>query len=230
MTERPRHVDPVYEASLEELRTTLEKMGTRVEEMARLAVRSLLEHDAVLAQQVIDSDDEIDAMEVRSDAHCIQVLARHAPVGEDLRLVMCALKVVTDLERVGDLATSIAMSVFQLSSGMDANIALDVERLAERSIGELHKAVQALRQRHSQAASALALEDDLVDELNRRAFERVIATAESEPARLPEMLVLAAVCRHLERIGDHAVNVGEMVVYFLEGRVLRHAKADERLR
>ncbi len=230
MTERPRHVDPVYEASLEELRTTLEVMGTRVEDMARRAVRALFEHDLVLAREVIESDDEIDAMEVRSDAHCIQILARHAPVGEDLRLVTCALKVVTDLERVGDLATSIAKSVAQLPATMEPNIASDVERLADRSIGELHKAVQALRQRQSETARALALEDDLVDELNRRAFERVIATAESDPARLPEMLVLAAVCRHLERIGDHAVNVGEMVVYFLEGRVLRHAKADERLR
>ncbi len=229
MNEYSPHVDRRYEAAIHNLVDQLLEMGTLVEAMCTKGVDALLTGDAVKAAEVVAADDAVDALEVKTDVAAMQLLSRHAPVGADLRLATCAFKVVTDFERVGDIAVSIARTTTEVAQPIDPGLRDDIAALAERAIAVLAKAVDALRQRRAVQAGALVLEDPLVDQLNFDAFKRLKALAEDRPDLFKDLLALSAVCRHLERIGDHAVNIGEMVVYYLDGRVLRHAPVEDRL-
>lgn len=224
------HVDPRYERGLADIVGLLLQMGDQATAMARRGLVALTTGDVAASDEVVAADDAVDALEVRCDAAVMTLIARHAPVGADLRLATCALKVVTDLERVGDMAVSIARTGREVSHPMDPVLRDAITALGERAIAVLSHAVDALRERRAGQAGALVLEDPLVDQLNRDAFKLLTTFAVDHPERVSEALALAAACRHLERIGDHAVNIGEMVVFFLEGRVLRHAPVEDRLK
>jgi phosphate transport system protein len=220
---RAPHLDQQYEHELGHITTHLLKMGNRAEGMVSEAVRALRDRDLGLARHVIGTDDELDRLEVETDALCVALLARRAPVGADLRLVMCALKMVTDLERVGDLAVNIARRAIELNTTPGIEILPEVIELAERASEELTRAMTALRNRDAESARQLRRGDSEVDEANRRAFDRLIRIAKDHPDQFERALAITSVCRHLERVGDHAVNIGEMVVYLASGQVVRHS-------
>ncbi len=217
------HLDYQYEQELDEIHTALLKMGNRAEGMVRDAARALLERDLSLARQVIAVDQDLDKMEVETDAMCVRLLARRAPVGSDLRLVTCALKMVTDLERIGDLAGNISRRVLELSNGPGIEVVPEISDLAEKAISELASAMKALRDRDAPTARRIKGDDRRVDEANRAAFDRLLRVAKDHPEQFERALSLTNVCRHLERVGDHAVNIAEMVVYLVEGAVVKHA-------
>ncbi len=220
---RTPHLDNQYEHELARITSHLLKMGNRAEGMVNDAVRALLERDIALARHVIGTDDELDRLEIETDYLCVNLLARRAPVGADLRLVTGALKIVTDLERVGDLAVNIARRAIELNTSSGIEILPEVIELAERASAELSVAMTALRNRDAVAAKQLRRGDSEVDDANRRAFDRLIGIAKDHPDQFERALAITSVCRHLERVGDHAVNIGEMVVYLASGQVVRHS-------
>ncbi len=214
------HLDSVYELELGSISAQIDAMARLAEQMVRGALRVLSEQDPVLAEQICNTDRELDRMEIESDRLCVSLLARRAPVAGDLRLVTAALKVVTDLERIGDLAVNIA----KRSVGVGATIGVPVEvsLLADGAVEELALALRALTRRDTDLARRLHAEDQATDARNRAAFDRLLSLASERPDAFEDLLALTNICRQLERIGDHAVNVAEMVVYLVDGQIVRH--------
>jgi len=217
------HIDHRYQGELEAIRTALLRMGNRAEGMIRDAARAMQVRDLALARSVVSVDAELDKLEVETDALCVNLMARRAPVGADLRLVTCALKIVTDLERIGDLAVNVAKRTLDISNGPGLEVPPEVRQLADQVLAELQAALEALRDQDANRARRLRETDRSVDASHRRAFDRLIRVAKDHPEQFERALAMTNVCRNLERVGDHAVNIAEMVVYQVEGTVVRHA-------
>lgn len=217
-----RHLDSKYDNELNELSVHMARMAVRAESMVRDAIRALLERDAELARAVIRTDRELDRLELEADEMSLRMLARRAPFGEDLRFVTCNLKVVTDLERMGDLAANLAERSLELMQGTGLNPGREVEELAEAAVSEVADALRAYKTRDSAVARTVLSNDRNVDALNRAAFEVLIRIAQERPEEFDRALALTSVCRYLERVADHATNVAEMVVFLVEAEDVRH--------
>ncbi len=217
-----RHLDSKYDSELNDLSVHMARMAVRAESMVRDAVRALLDQDAELARAVIRSDRELDRLEMEADEMSLRLLARRAPFGEDLRFVTVNLKVVTDLERMGDLAVNIAERSLELMQGPGLSAGKEVEELADASLTAVSNAVRAYQIRDSAVARVVLGNDRRIDALNRDAFALLIRIAHERPDEFDRALALTSVCRHLERIADHATNVAEMVVFLVEAEDVRH--------
>lgn len=214
------HLDIVYERELHAVSMHVAKMADHADKMVRDALLALLSKNDELARAVIAADEQLDALEIECDQLCVHLLVRRSPVGADLRMVTSVLKLVADLERIGDLAVNIvkrADSVHQIDP-----IPPEVAELGKSVVNELGLSLQGLKTRDSTIARRLRAEDKSTDARNRAAFDRLIQLAHEQKDKFDAVLALTNVCRNLERIGDHAVNVSEMVVYMVEGKVLRH--------
>jgi phosphate transport system protein len=218
------HTSREFDRELRSLRDKLLAMGGRAEEQIGRAVQALVKRDEQIAAQVIADDEAIDQDEIGIDELAFLILARRQPVASDLRFVMLALKVVTDLERIGDLAVNIAKRVrdlvrFPVSSTQDR-----IELLASRVLGALQLALDAFVHADAERAEKVIEGDRDIDALNMHVIADVISggnDAEDVHA-VARALALSSVSRYLERIGDHATNIAEMVIYFVRGRDVRH--------
>ena len=217
-----RHLDSKFDTELNALAVHMTRMAVRAESMVRDAVRALLGNDPELARAVIRSDRELDRLELEADEMSLRLLARRAPFGEDLRFVTVNLKIVTDLERMGDLSVNIAERALELMQGPGLSAGKEVEELAAASLAAVSDAVRAYQARDTVVARAVLGNDRRIDALNRGAFELLIRIAHEHPDEFPRALALTSVCRHLERIADHATNVAEMVVFLVEAQDVRH--------
>jgi len=217
-----RHTDSQFESELGGIQVLFFQMCARATWMLREATRALFERDPERARRVVETDREVDRTEMELDRRCVQVLARRAPVGEDLRLVTSILKAVTDVERVGDLAVNIAERALELYLGPGIDPDADVQALAKASTDMWERAAESFRTRDSAVARGLHADDRAVDELNRTCFRTLIGVARDHPDQVERVLALSSVCRHFERVGDHAVNLGERVVFLVEGADVRH--------
>jgi phosphate transport system protein len=218
------HLDSQYEQELTAISTAVSRMCDQAERMVRDAVLALLSRDEQLGRQILAADESLDQAETEVDQLCVRLMARRAPVGRDLRLVTATLKLVADIERIGDLAGNIVKRGIQLDPTF--GVPEEVSELAKCVVEELGLAFRALRQKDATLARRLRAEDKGTDARNRTAFDTLIRLGQTQPHSLEPMLALTNVCRHLERIGDHAVNIAEMVVYMVEGKVIRH-RADD---
>ncbi|MEN9786727.1 MAG: hypothetical protein RLZZ299_1991 [Pseudomonadota bacterium] len=218
-----RHTDASYEEELRRLGTHVARMTALSERMARDAVTALRTRDGALARAVVASDPELDRLEIECDAMALRTLARRAPFGEDLRLVMACVKVVTDLERMGDLACNLAQRALEL---MQDPVGLgpgpEVEQLADAALREVGDAFAAWQARDADAARAVVGADRTVDALNRTAFATLLQLAREQPGQFDRALALTSICRYLERIADHAVNVAEQTVFLVDALDVRH--------
>jgi phosphate transport system protein len=194
------------------------------EDLVKDAVQALLDGNEELAKEVMARDEELDQLEIEVDALCIRLLARRAPVAGDLRLVTCALKMVTDMERMGDLASNIAKrEVRNIGEGENRlPIPEVVAELAELTLALIRRAIEAMELRDATVAREVRHDDRRLDKLNRKTFKRMIEHGRNDPEHLDQAIAWTSVSRHLERIGDHAVNIAEMVVYLVEGKVVKH--------
>lgn len=217
-----RRLDAAYERELLAIRTHVAKMAALAEEMVQDAVRVLIDRDPDLARKVRDADADLDRIELECDQLCATILARRSPVAGDLRMVTGTLKLVTDLERIGDLAVNICKRSLQIGPGA-SSVPKEVAELAECVTAELALALEALVRQDSTLARRLRAEDRSTDERNRTAFERLLGLSNERPDSFEDLLALTNVCRNLERIGDHAVNISERVVYMVDGTVVRHS-------
>lgn len=222
--QRLPHIDQQYEAEVQALTSALVTMGLHAESQIGDAVRALVDRDPNLARQVVKNDRDLNRMENETDLLCIKLMARRAPVGEDLRLVTCALKAVVDMERIGDLAVNVAKRYLELNAGGPGlEPTPEVLALTQGALDITRRAIGALQNRDGAAARLIRTEDSRIDDLNRAVFQQMIIVAKDHSDQLERAIAYTSIARYLERVADHAVNIAEMVVFLIEGKVIRHA-------
>lgn len=219
------HSDSHYEAELRKLRADIAAMGGDVVRMLRDSMRARRERDSALAQRVIDSDQAINLREVEVDDHCVGLIARRQPLASDLRLITTGLKIVTDLERVGDLCVNICERVIELNASDAVSIPADLERMATEAEAMVEGAVAAFVSADAASARRIIARDRVVDALHAQVFSGMLERMSHDLSAVNQATRVQAIAKHLERIADHATNVAEMVVFMVEGRDIRHLRA-----
>jgi phosphate transport system protein len=214
-----------FHEELERLKQTVLAMGALVEEQIRNAVQALVDRDHALARHVQEKEREVDRYDAEIDERCIELLALHQPTAIDLRFIMTAMKTVTDLERMGDQAESIARRAIEVNREPQLKPYIDLPRMAERAQRMVKGTLDALVARDTTLARRVLDDDDEVDALNDQIFRELITYMAADPRTIPRAIRLILIARSLERIADHATNVAEMVIYLVESKLVRHARA-----
>jgi phosphate transport system protein len=216
------HTSRHYERELQELKEAILLLGGMVEEMIASAMKALLSRDSILAKKVIDSDPKVDASELEVDHLCLNLLALRQPAAADLRFIATALKIVTDLERIGDLAVNIGERAMELNEEPPLKPYIDIPRMATAVADMLHRSLDAFVARDPDEARRVLEADDAVDDLNVQLFRELLTYMIEEPKNVSRALRITFIAKYLERIGDHATNIAQMVIFMCEGRDVRH--------
>lgn len=219
------HTDRAYERDLNKLRDGLLSMGARVEAMIAECVLSVVERDTKLAEHVVKSDVAVNRLELEIDDLCRKIIALRQPAASDLRLITTAVKIVTDLERVGDLAVNIAERAVDLNKADPLARYEDLPRLAELSQDQLKHALEAFVKGDVELAEQVLKREELLDSLFVKLFNDLLQLMMEDSKTIRRATSLLFVAKHLERIGDHATNVAEMVVYLVKGTDIRHPRS-----
>lgn len=217
-----RHTDREYEGELEKLREKLLLMGAKVEEMIAQAIRSFMEKDLEAARRGIENDRQIDQLEIEIDEACLQILARRQPVASDLRFITTTLKLVTDLERIGDLGVNICERVLELDQEPSLGQNNPIPRISEMALGMVHDALDAFVAGDSKKAEQVMDRDRVVDAYYAQLFPELVAHMMADPRVVFRSTRLLSIGKYLERIADHATNIAEMVVFMVKGEDVRH--------
>ncbi|MBM4409389.1 MAG: phosphate signaling complex protein PhoU [Chloroflexi bacterium] len=222
-TSPKRHTDREYEAELQQVRERLLVMGGRVEEMIGNALRAVGERDAGLARATIDLDHKVNRAEMEVDELCLRILARRQPMASDLRFLTLALKMVTDLERIGDLAVNICERAIDLRAETRLEGLDKLEKMAAVAQGMVRDAIDAFVHSDADRAQQVIDRDDEVDELYHAYFRDVLAVMVVGSDNVERGIHVQSVAKWLERIGDHATNLAEIVIFMVKGKDVRHA-------
>lgn len=214
----------IFDDELRELKEKVLKMGSLVEIAIRDSVRSLVERDSDLARKVIEKDHRINALDVEIDEECIRLIALRQPKAKDLRFITTAMKITTDLERIGDLAENIAERAIELNEEPQLKPYIDIPRMAEIAEAMVRDALDAFVMGCSRLPYEVIKKDDEVDNLNIQVFNELLFYMIQDPNTVTRAIKINYVSKYLERIADHATNIAEMVIYMCEGRIIRHAK------
>lgn len=209
-------------SEIEKLKTKLLALSAQVEQQLWLAVKSIKERNAELARRVIDHDYEIDKDEVDIEEECLKILALYQPVAVDLRFIVTAFKINNDLERIGDLSVNIAERSDFLARHAPVEVPFDFDLMAEKVQTMLRDSIAALVNLDCFHAHGVCRRDDEVDALNKEMYQLVKQGILSHPDQIESLIHLLSVSRHLERVGDHATNIAEDVIYMVEGQIVRH--------
>ncbi|MHB8968926.1 MAG: phosphate signaling complex protein PhoU [Pirellulaceae bacterium] len=207
---------------IENLKKRLLSLCAMVEEQVATATQSLAEGDEERAKAVELRDAEVDRRDVDLEEECLQILALHQPVANDLRFVVAVLKVNSDLERIGDLAVNIARKASSLAHEHFGVTRFDLPTMSDKTRIMLRYSIDALVNGDTLLARQVCALDDEVDDMKRLIRRRVEQLLSEEPARVHSLLSFLAVTRNLERISDHATNIAEAAIYMVEGRIIRH--------
>jgi phosphate transport system protein len=216
------HTDREYEEQLQSLRERLLKMAGVVEQMIVDAVRATLETNKVLARETIERDTMVNRLEVESDELCLLILAKRQPLASDLRFVTLSLKMVTDLERIGDLAVNICERAIDLPDTQQPWPWEKIERMSRAVQLMIRDAIQAFVDRDVDKAQQVHARDDEVDHLYWEIFREVLDVMRKQPASVHDGIHVQSIGKFLERIGDHATNLAEQVVFMVKGKDIRH--------
>ncbi len=212
----------ILDKELSDLKERLLTMGSVVEAQVARSIKSLVDRDNDLARKVIDADHEVNRMEVEIDEECIRLLALRQPEAGDLRFITTAMKIVTDIERIGDLAVDVSERALELNEEPILKPYIDIPRMAKAARNMLKEALDAFVNRNSELAWSVLDEDDFVDELNKQIFRELLTFMIEDPHSISRAIRITYISKYLERIADHATNIAEMVVYLVEGRIIRH--------
>jgi len=219
------HTDKAYEAELRALRDRLLAMGGLVEKAIDSSVRAMIERDVDLAEEVKTKDREVNRMEVEIDGACRRVLALRQPAASDLRFITTALKIVVDLERMGDLAVNVAERAIDLQKAPPLGPMHDFARIADLAEDQLKRALDAFVTGDVVKAEEVMGSDDLVDALYIKIFNDMVLVMMEDPKNIRRATSVMFAAKHLERFADHAVNVAEMVIFMVRGQDVRHPKS-----
>jgi phosphate transport system protein len=215
-----------FQEELQQLKSRLLEMGGLAEEQVRLAVKGLVDRDSELLAQVLQSDEPLNALHIEIDSRCFTLLALHQPMAIDLRSIVAAVKINTDLERVGDLAINIAEAARRYALHPPVKKLIDIPRMASVAQTMLRDALDAFVRQETALAQHVLNEDDKLDALKTQIFRELLTYMLQDPATIEPALDLILISRHLERIGDHATNIAEDVIFIVSARDVRH-HADE---
>ena len=213
------------ERDLDNLQQDLLALAASVEEAIHKAIRALQERDVPLAEEVIDGDNDIDNEENHVEEECLKVLALHQPVAVDLRRVASVLLINTDLERMADLAEDIAERALALARWPAIPVPADLQRMTDLASSMVRQSLDAFVNLDAKLARLVCRLDDEVDRYNKSIIDELIALMRRSPDSVEAGLSLFSATRHLERIGDHATNIAEDVIYLVEGAIVRHRPA-----
>ena len=219
------HTSREFERELKTLRERLLAMGGRAEHQIVKAIDSLVRRDGALAASVIEDDVKVDQDEIDIDELAFLILAKRQPVASDLRFIMLALKVVTDLERISDMAVNIAKRERDLVLPPQSPLLIDLKELAERVQRALRFALDSFVNADAVTAENVIRDDTEIDHLNVQFISTLLSGKHMSPTESAQVLTLSSVSRYLERIGDHATNIAEMVIYYVRGRDVRHHRS-----
>jgi phosphate transport system protein len=208
---------------IEKMKRLLLALSAKVENDVRLAVRAADNRDAELARNVVNREQETNAMEVNVEEECLKILALYQPVASDLRYIIAVLKINQDLERIGDLAVHIAERALFLCAQPRIAIPFRLEQMADKSQGLLKKVLDAFVSLDETAAREVCAADSEIDNMNQEIFQQVKEAILQNPGLFESLLQIMHISRHLERIADHATNIAEDLIYLIEGRIVRHA-------
>jgi len=211
-----------FQDELEQLKARLLEMGGLAEDRTRSAVRALVDRDHALVEKVLVSDAAINQLHIEIDDRCFKLLALHQPMAVDLRAIVAAVKINTDLERVGDLAINIAEAVARYLQHPPVKELIDIPRMAQIAQDMLRDALDAFVRRDMTLAEAVLDRDDELDTLKTLVFRELLDHMLKDTTTIEPSLDLILVSRHLERIGDHATNVAEDVIFMVSARDVRH--------
>lgn len=216
----------VFDDELRNLKEKVLKMGLLVEAAIRDSIKSLVERDSDLAREVIKKDHQINALDVEIDEECIRLIALRQPKAGDLRFITTAMKITTDLERMGDLAEDICERAIELNEEPPLKPYIDIPRMAEIAQGMLIDVLDAFVRREPHIAYDVIKRDDEVDRLVVQVFNELLFFMIQDPKTVSRAVKITYIAKYLERIADHATNIAEMVVYMVEGKMIRHTKVE----
>jgi phosphate transport system protein len=216
------HIHRDYEEELEDVRQRLLRMAGRVEEMIGDSVKSLIHRDVELAERTIALDHKVNRDEMETDELCLVILAKRQPMAGDLRFLTTALKMVTDLERIGDLAVNICLRSIDLAALPEVGPYRDIPEIADNVKSMVHDAIDAFIDRDPEAARDVIEQDDAVDELYHKVNQELIEMMREQDDMVKTATHLQAVAKHLERMADHTTNLAEQVVFMVRGKDIRH--------
>jgi len=218
-----RHMDQ----ALTEVRQLLLRMGALVEEMVAGSVQALIDRDTDRSQSIIEDDSEVDRMQIEVDRSCEAIIATQQPTAVDMRFLVAVMKINTDLERIGDLAVNICRSVVLLNEQLPLKPYVDLPRLTQFVREMVRESLDSLVDRDTELATQVCENDDHVDAMYEQLFRELLTYMIEDPKNVTRGLQLLFICRDLERVADHATNIAEDVIFFVEGRDIRHLQADD---
>jgi len=226
----PEHISKQFDAELEAVRSRVLQMGGLVEEQIVKAVDGLASGDLAALDRVIEDDHRVNAMEVGLDESCSQIIARRQPAASDLRLVMAIIKTITDLERIGDEAEKIARMAKLIHEAERVHLPrLELKHVASLALSMLRKALDAFARLDVNSALQVVKQDREVDDEFRSILRQLITFMMEDPRTISRCLETLFMAKAIERIGDHAKNMAEYVVYMVEGRDVRHTREEEHI-
>ena len=214
-----------FHDELDTLKQTLLAMGGLVEDQIRRVMTALIERDGELAQEVIDRDAQVNAYDIEVDEKCVELLALNQPAAGDLRFITTAMKIVTDLERIGDQAVNIAQRALELNREPQLKPYIDLPRMSEKAQRMVKESLDAFVTRDTDLARRVCAEDAEVDALKEQIFRELLTFMMEDARTIPRAIRLILISRFLERVADHATNIAEMVIYMVESKIVRHSLA-----
>ena len=220
-------MDTHFQKELTQLKENLLKMATLVEETIRDAISALMNRDPEMINRTMAKEDKINVMENAIDEMCLKLLALRQPLAADLRFITSAMKIVTDLERMGDQAINIVERASSLNLEPQLKPYIDIPRMAEIVQTMVKDVLDAFVNRNSKLARSVCERDDLVDGLNDQVHRELLTYMMSDPKTIPRAVHLMIVSRCLERIADHATNIAEDVIFMVDALVIKH-RADQK--
>jgi phosphate transport system protein len=216
-----------FQEELEALQARLLEMGGLAEERVRAAVQGLMSRDVALIDKVLYGDEPVNELHIEVDKRCFRLLALYQPMATDLRAIVAAVKINTDLERVGDLAVNIAEAAKRYAAHPPVKKLIDIPRMAEVAQAMLRDALDSFVRRDTVLAQRVLNEDDILDSLKTHIFRELLTYMLQDPGTVEPSLDLILISRHLERIGDHATNIAEDVIFMVSARDVRHQAPSE---
>ena len=217
-----QHTSKHYEHQLRELKDKLLVMSHHAEQMISDSIRSFVDRSPSLAEEVIARDDEMDRLEVEIDNLCYQILALEQPVASDLRFVGMSLKIVKDLERIGDIAVNIGERVRELIQQPELKRLIDLPIMADATQKLLKQSLDAFVNADAELAETIILNDKTIDGLYEQIFRELLTYMLEDHRSISRAIKLIFIAKHLERVADHAANIAEMVVFLVRGQDIRH--------
>jgi phosphate transport system protein len=211
-----------FDEELSELKTKLLRMAGLAEDQIDKALTALMTRDSILASQVIERDHQVNALDVEIDEDSIRLLALHQPAARDLRLVTTAMKIATELERISDLAENVCERTIELNEEPQLKPYIDIPRMGHLARKMVKDSIDAFVKDDAVLARKVCTDDDSVDDLMEQIFRELLSFMIEDTRTISRAIRLSFIAKYLERMGDHATNIAELVVYLVEGKIIRH--------